>query len=197
MEAWTNGTEFPDDVQIEEPMRQTGQKLYITYAGGVYPEVLEFCHLLRDTENFSCRDIEILGFQEKKRTRILNALSKMGCTIRDPICSSQLDIELATPRILLVVLPRGYDYRVPLKTYSAVRSGNPILLFGVSGATKEVLGEMPGIFWTTPEVSALELERMLNSCSSYDPIKGWKLRRPWTESHSWEAIFKGIFERYL
>ncbi len=197
VEAWTNGSEPLDEVQMEGQERQPGQKLKITYAGGVYPEVLEFCHLLRDTKIFSCRDVEILGFQEKKRTRVLGALSKMGCAVRKPVGSSQLDFELTTPRILLVALPEGYGYRVPLKTYNAVRSGNPILMFGVSGATKEVLNKIPGIFWATQDVSALELDDLLNSCSRYNPYKGWKLRRPWTESHTWEAIFNGIFERYL
>ena len=86
----------------------------------------------------------------------------------------------------LIEHPASYQYRIPIKTYSAVVSGRPILLSGTSNSTRLILQDIPGVFVLDPD------QPRLLSDECWRQIKQWDASQKWTQRECWgETAYVG------
>jgi hypothetical protein len=97
--------------------------------------------------------------------------------------------------LLLLLMPPGErepSPTVPLKTYSYLRTGLPIVYCGERGATSDLLGEFEGTF-SLPRCSGAELARFL---AEHRDHWGKRYSRAGVAKYSFESL-GGELERFL
>ncbi len=163
----------------------------VVYAGGLYPSLIDSVRRISQSQ-----DVHVYTFAEGKRKRQLGQLKRIPrVQLHDPVPHAQYLAMLRRYEAILVEHPSTYQYRIPLKTYSAVASGRPVILAGQTQSSQAMLAELPGIYIGSHDHPALLDDADWQDISRWNARAMWSARAKWLEQHTWRRQFEQMFSQ--
>lgn len=179
------------DTRQITPLRDEPGTHGVIYAGGLYPAVVDTIEKISQV-----LPVHVYAFREAKRKTQRKILERIpNVYLYDPVRGSEYIRLLREHTAVLIEHPENYRYRIPLKTYSSVCSGRPLLLTGTSDSTRSILGDMHGVFVADPNQPSLFDEKSWETIKRWDASRHWDERERWAKRHTWEVQLANLFSQ--